>query len=379
LQSVALSIDQADAAVANARASLLPRLNLGFGYSEGRKKEVDFGPYSLAPWETSGGFSWEIDVSGKLRAAKRSAQKNRDAAVWDYQAARLLLASRVAASRFNLYRFNQELSHVNESLAASSKTTDVLVERSGAGLIADSMLNKQRAEHDRQIRQKLDLERLRDLSIVQLRTLRGGTAPAETSRKGFPVVNSADSYTLDKALRFHPEILAAEARVRAAFQLEKATRLNLLPSFKIGAFASGRTPSLGNRYRSWITKVGPSLDIPIYDPARLASVKARKAEKESAAANYRKTTLKVLEEFDSARINLRQRTAQLAAVQREIKELESARNFAREQYDAGITSQIEFLDTERRWLEAKRSGATLRQAQLNANLNLIKATGGVAL
>ena len=70
LQTVALRINQADAAVAKARASTLPRLNLGFGYREGRRQEVDFGPYDLAPWKSSAVFSWEIDVTGKLRAAQ---------------------------------------------------------------------------------------------------------------------------------------------------------------------------------------------------------------------------------------------------------------------------------------------------------------------
>ena len=38
LQGVALRIQQADAAVAEAKASTLPRLNLGFGYQEGRTR-----------------------------------------------------------------------------------------------------------------------------------------------------------------------------------------------------------------------------------------------------------------------------------------------------------------------------------------------------
>ena len=53
--------------------------------------------------------------------------------------------------------------------------------------------------------------------------------------------------------------------------------------------------------------------------------------------------------------------AQLATVRREVSEIETTRNYAREQFDAGLTSQIEYLDAERRWLEAKRSAITLQK------------------
>ena len=57
----------------------------------------------------------------------------------------------------------------------------------------------------------------------------------------------------------------------------------------------------------------------------------------------------------------------------------SAQCPAREQFDTGLTSQIEYLDAERRWLEAKRSAITLQQATRNSRVDLIKATGGASL
>jgi len=378
LRAVSLRIDRAEAAASHARAAMLPSLNLGFGYREGRARDVDFGPYSLAPWETSTGLSWEVDASGKLRAARRAAQAGTEVAIWNYQSARLLLSSRIAATRLNLYRFNAELALLEESLAANRATLDTLVERSEAGLIARSALAKQGAENEKLNRLQLDLTRLRDLTIVQLRTLRGGTLPGKTARSIFPRGQGERDRAkpLDQILALHPGILAAGAEVRAAFEIEQAAKLDLLPSFKIEALASGATFSLSDRFRTWIAKVGPSLDIPIYDPSRLAVVRSRQAQRQSAAAGYRSEVLRVLQEIDSARINLRSRHKQLAAAQREVAEIKTTRDFAREQFDAGITSQIEYLDAERRWLEAKRSAISLEQAALNARIDLTRAAGG---
>ena len=243
---MALRIDQAEASVANAHAAMLPSLNLGFGYSEGRRKNIDFGPYSLAPWETGGNLSWEIDITGKLRAAKRASVANTEAAIWDYQSAKLLLSSRIAATRLNLYRFNAEIASLNESLEASRDTLSTLTERNKAGIIANSAVSNQRAENEKIKRLQLDLTRLRDLTVVQLRTLRGGSQTGNSSKDSFPSFDSPSSKPLNKVLALHPSLLAAEAKIRAAFRMEDAARLDLLPSFKINALASGRTNSLTN-------------------------------------------------------------------------------------------------------------------------------------
>lgn len=379
LQGVALRIQQADAAVAEAKASTLPRLNLGFGYQEGRTREIDFGPYDLAPWQSSAGLSWEIDITGKLRAAQNAATERKNAAVWDYHSARLLLASRIAAIRMNLYRFNAEIANLDEALLANQRTLKSLQEQSQAGLIANSILDKQTAEEERLERTQLDLKRLRDLTIVQLRTLRGGSNPSAISKPTFPDSPPLANRPFSQLLASHPEILATESRVRSAFEIERSSRLNLLPSFQVNLLASGGQKSLADRFRIWTAQIGPSLDIPIYDPARVAALKVNQAKAKIAAAKYRETVLKILAEIDTARINFNSRSAQLATAKRETLALARSRKNAREQFDAGLTSQIEYLDTERQWLAAKLSQAALQQEMLTAQINLIKATGGARL
>lgn len=379
LQSIALRIQQAEASVAEAQASTLPRLNLGFGYQEGRRREIDFGPYDLVPWQSSAGLSWEIDITGKLRAAQSAAKERQNAAVWDYHSARLLLASRIATVRMNLYRFNAEIANLDEALSANRLTLGSLRDQSQAGLIADSVLDKQNAEEERLKRTRLDLKRLRDLIVVQLRTLKGGSNPSGINQSTFPSPQSLATRPLNQLLASHPEVLASEARVRSAFQLERAARLNLLPSFQVNLLASGGQKDLTDRFKIWTAKVGPSLDIPIYDPARIAILKSNQAKAKIAAAEYRTTVLRILAEIDTARINLASHRSQFATAERETQALARSRKNAREQFDAGLTSQIEYLDTERRWLTAKRSQAALRQAMLTAQINLIKATGGARI
>ncbi|MEZ7970016.1 MAG: TolC family protein [Rubritalea sp.] len=376
LQAVATRIAQADAAISSANASLLPRVNLGLGFLVGRKREPDLGPYTLAPWRSGASLSWEMDLSGKLRAARKSAVANKEASVWDYHAARLELTSRIAAVRFNIYRFNTEIASFHESLAGSKRILILRQEQLGAGLVAEALVNKQQIEHTRLERQKLDVIRLRDLSIVQLNTLRGGSPTSNTLQDSFPSIRSIASKPISQLLASHPSLLAEEARVRAAFQLERSARLNLLPSFALGAGINGGQTSLVNRYRVWAAQVGPSLDIPIYDPARRAALKTRQAQRMEASENYKSVVLKILAEVESAHINLNSRSSQMAALKIERLAITRSLNHSREEFQAGLISQTNYLDTEHQWLESIRSEAALRQAELNASINLIKALGG---
>ncbi|MBC8149100.1 MAG: TolC family protein [Verrucomicrobiaceae bacterium] len=75
-------------------------------------------------------------------------------------------------------------------------------------------------------------------------------------------------------------------------------------------------------------------------------------------------------------IDLTSHRAQLAAAQRKSSSLAHSLAIARERFEAGLTSQIELLETERRWLKIKRSETSLQQTLLSARLDLIKATGG---
>ena len=254
LESVALRVGQADAAVAATKASTLPRVNLGFGYQEGRRKEVDFGPYDLVPWESQAGLSWEVDLSGKLKSAKNAAVENRNAAVWDIYSARLMLASRIAKTRMNLIRLNADISNLEALLASQRRTLENSSDRSNAGLIPDAAKYTEKAEVEKITRAKQDLQRLRDLTVVQLRTLRGGSQPQNIGSAKFPKPPRLASRPLNSLLSSHPSILAAEARVRAAFQLQQSAQLDLLPSFQINLLASGAQRNLAERFRIWTLK-----------------------------------------------------------------------------------------------------------------------------
>ena len=376
LQMVAAKIARADALVADAEGAMKPSVNLGFNYLTGRQRNIDFGPFDLPPWQSGAFLSWEADLSGKLRAARNLARESRAATVQDLELARLVLGTRLAGLRLQLYRLNAEVGIVAESLQAARRTLEFLKERRAAGIVADPVVDQQKAALQSLARQRLELERKRDLTLVQLRTLRGGSAPGDPGKARFPRPERWQSRPLDEVLQDHPRLKAAAARVRSAFQLQRSARLNLLPSFRIEALATGRQTSLADRFRVWSGQIGPSLDLPVYDPARLAQVKLRQAEAKMGAAQYREAVLEVLEDLDGARINLASRQSQLAAVRQESEARKRARDRAQERLEKGVISEIDFLELEQKWLESRQMVERLQQGVLMAQLEVVKASGG---
>ena len=380
LRVLGTRLERARAQSQQASAAHWPSIKVGTGllYGNEQSRMTRFQPIDLEPWASSGSVSWELDLFGRIRAATRSARAAEQAAFWDLHGGRLLVATQVAEAHFRVLRLNEERALVSQSVSANRKIVATMRDRKVVGLISATTLRRQEAEHERLARTLLDLDRLRGLANLQLSTLLGRSTPSAPSTGGLSSTPtpSLPNRTTSAVLAKRPDLLAAEARVRSAFQLEESTRLHLLPSLSLGAGVSGESIALTSGFRDWIASVGPRLDVPIYDRKRLAAVKVQRAITDEAAALYRRSALQAFQEIESAFLNAANRHRQLAAARREVSALKEARLNTLDTFEQGIVSQIELLESERRSLEGQRQELAVRHALLRDHLALIKALGG---
>ena len=372
-------VDRARAQFEKARAAAWPSISLSSGLLPGREQSraTGWSPTELDPWAHAGSVSWELDLFGRIRAATRAAREAEQAAFWDLHAGHLLTTTQVAGAYFRVLRLREERLLVADSVSANKKILTFLRAREKAGLLSETALLRQAAEHENLTRSLLDLDRLSGLAALQLETLCGGkalTMPAgDLSAIASPPLPSRTSSIV---LAQRPDLLAAEARVRYAFQVEESKRLQLLPSLSLGISGSGRGASLLTGFRRWIATAGPELDFPIYNPARIAEVAVGRRDTDVAAALYRKQAIHAFEEVEASYLNLGNRHRQLETAQREIQSLEKARLNTLATFKNGLVSQIELLESERRSLEGKRQELAIRHALLRDHLTLIRALGG---
>ncbi|MDF1814871.1 MAG: TolC family protein [Verrucomicrobiales bacterium] len=377
LQIIAARLEQADAKVKIAKTAAWPAFNLGYGFRFGRTKEVDFGPYNLAPWTGNANLKWELDIFHKLKRARESAEFNRRAVFWDHAAARLVLASRIAESRFRIYRLKKEIDVLEESTSANSDILVILRQREKAGLIAETEVHRMVAEDEKLKRTKEELNRLQLLAEVELETLKGGQNRECDISGSLPGLPPIPCRSFDSLVCYHPSLLAAESRLRAAYRIEESARLNLLPSFTLQGNLSGASPHFFlDQFKRWHREIGPVLDIPVFDPARRADLATKRGETNEAAAEFRAALIDVIGEIDSAYVNLASRDKQIKSVRREVEALRKARHFVTANFQSGIVSQVEVLESERSYLQTSRIKAALEEAVLQDHIMLIRALGG---
>lgn len=377
LKVIAARLELANAQVKIAKVAAWPKLNLGYGFRFGRKKEAGEEPYNLAPWTGEANFSWELDVFHRLRRARESTEFNRRAVFWDLSAAKLVLATRIAESRFRIYRLKEEIAVIDDAIEANGEILEILRDRQEAGLISEIEVHRMVAEDEKLNRVKEDLNRLQLLAEVELDTLKGGQERKCDAKGSLPSLPPIPCRSFDEMICSHPSLLAAESRLRSAYRIEESARLDLLPSFTLQGNLMGASPHFFlNEFKTWTREFGPLLDIPVFDPARHATLASRRSATNEASAEYRAALAQVVGDVDSSYVNLASRKKQLDSVSREVAALGQARNLVTANLKAGIVSQVEVLESERSYFEASRSEAVLRGAILQDHLALIRALGG---
>jgi len=359
-----------------ALAMLFPTAGAGIGFVTGYEKNMatDGVRERLDPWQSEAMFSWELDVTGKNRARIRAAEA-REAAAWArFQGVKLMLATEVAAARFESVLLGEVASLLREQAAAEKEAYTLTRSLADSGLTDSADLAEREADAQSFLRMAEDMDRMQKLAGLRLDRLTGGRAQAG----GRPAyrVPSAPQRLPAEAFARRPDLIAAEAEVRAAFEIAYASRLDLLPSLSLTAGADGGQSSLRNRFQMWTASVGPRLEIPIWDPTRLAAVPRNRAEAEMAAADYRSTALTAIEEIEGGYVNFRSRVRQHASAERESASRRVAWTNAESRRKAGLISSIQATELRHAYYEARRNSIRLKIRVLNNHLRLIRALGG---
>ena len=365
-----------DTAGSRPRASAGTQLRLGGE----RTRESKFQTTSLKPWTASGELSWEMDWLGTWREQYSAAQERVRATEADLNAGRLLLAAEAANAWFAMRRFHEEQAIIADSIKHQNAIVAIYRARFKAGLIDASVIERQEAEISDLQREQIRARMLGETASRRLDRLRGmpagdGQYSLTPLRPGTGVPSLPAKLPAD-ILRQRPDLAAAEARLRSAFALERAAYLDLYPSLSLNLSGLTMTGSVTDPFRSWITQIGPRLDIPIWDPKRMESLGARHARARVVAAEYRALALRAFEEVEVAAVQFNRRGEQLQLAEEVVRKAGRVREFTADKLRAGLVSQLEVLEDERRILAARRQSLALHAELLADAVAIFRALGG---
>jgi multidrug efflux system outer membrane protein len=377
IESALQRVEAARADRFEAMAALFPKAGLSAGFREGREQNrmTNYRPDDLEPWTAAGEVGWEIDITGKLGARLAAAKAAEGAAYARWRATRLLIATEIALARFEDLVLSSEIGIQKAQLASEEKAlgmTEALFQR---GLVSSGDRSTNVSETETMRRELAELDRLRGLARLRLDRLCGGGTGSSASGN-LPTVPASPTKSPAAVWGSRPDLVAAEAELRAAFATQDAARLDLLPTLSLGAGGSLGTNSLSGQLRTWELSAGPRLEIPVWDPGRIATLKRSKAAAAGAAADYRATALKAVEEIEGAYLNFTRRRGQLQSIQREQATAQTVWIDTQAKSKSGAGTFADENLAGRRYRDAHRMTSRLRLQLLDDYLALVRALGG---
>ena len=328
------------------------------------------------------GASWELDFFGKNRSALHSALGQVRVAQAEASAARMLLASRVAHSYFQLARLNDQLRVARQALSQREQALRLVKDRVSAGL--DTRLELRQSEGGLP-EARLQIEILQEqLSLVRL-TLAAlvgqpnqPLALADTSILAVPSVQLASSIPSDLLAR-RADIAAARWRVEAAHQEVTNAQAQFYPSVNLVAFAGLSSIGLDRLIDSGSEQwgIGPALRLPLFDGGRLrANLRGKDAELDGAIGSYNAAVIDAVREVAGVLATLQAISRQQLEQQATLAASEDAYGIAVQRYDAGLSNYLSVLTTESAVLQQRRQVVDLSARAIDSQVSLMHALGG---
>lgn len=327
-------------------------------------------------------FSWELDFFGKHASALQAALGASRAAQADVAAARVVLASNVARSYFQLLRVQEQLAVARRTLEQRQQQLQLVQQRVQAGL--DTTLEQRQSEAALpEARQQI--EALEE----QAQTTRNALA-ALVASQDVPAVGSLPALRSLRTggelpalpadlLGRRPDVSAARWRVEAAARDVDVAKAQFYPNINLTAFVGLSTLGLGHLLDLGSTQwgVGPAIRLPIFDAGRLrANLRGKAADADVAVESYNAAVLEALHEAGDAVAAVRSVARQQAEQRQAETAAEGAYDIAVQRYRAGLGTYLNVLSAESTVLAQRRLGVDLAARALDARVALYRALGG---
>ena len=379
MQTALLRVDQAKAQLTAAKLSFLPSLTLS---PQGTLTSTA-GSKTVKTYELPVQASWEIDLFGNLRNAKKGTQATLLQQQTYQQAVRSELIAGIANTYYSLLMLDEQVAISQSTLEVWKEQVRTMEARMKVGEETENAVTQARASlyeleatHNDLLRQQRETENsLCTLLGMTSRSLERGTLDKqifpETLPTGIPV----------RLLSRRPDIVQAEMTLANAYYTTNQARSAFYPNLNLSGSA-GWTNALGQAVTNpgdWILSAVASLAQPLFNRGKLISnLRVSKDEEQIALLNYRQTLLDVGQEVNDALYATESAGRSLESHRKQCRELERTVQTSEALYRTGNATYLELLTARQSLLNARLNVVTDSFTQCQAVINLYQALGGGA-
>lgn len=328
----------------------------------------------------TGSLSYELDLWGKLAAARDASRWEAEASEVDRQNTALSLIGTTAADYWQIAYLNQRITLSENSIAYAEKTLELVKIKYRAGAVsaidpaqARQTLSSQKAALTQLIAQRTEarnalailFDQAPQNSLPELRQLPDNPLPV--IEPDIPV----------SLLSRRPDLRAAEWRLREYLALVDVSRASFYPSFTLTGSLGSTSTSLKDVLQNPAATLGAGLVLPFvqWNTMQL-TVKISQTTYEEAVVNFRQTLYKALRDVENALSADTQYRIQSVHLEEALYLAKQAEQLAEARYRAGATGVQAWLDAQETRRTAETSLAANRLNRLKNVMTLYQALGG---
>lgn len=330
------------------------------------------------------GASYEPDISGVRGAAVRAREADIEAAGATLGDVQVAVAAEVAANYISLRGAERRLAIARDNLANQRETAQLTDWRTRAGLLT-SLENEQARAAAEQAAARLPALETAVLQLRHALAVLVASAPAALDAELAPgaarlpdpgpgVVLAIPAATL----RQRPDVRAAEARVRAAYERVNEADAARYPTFRLDASLGLRGLEVGGSGGATLLKsLLGSISGEAFDAgAGYAQVLAQQGALVQAEAAWRAQVLQALGEVEDGLQALAADRVRAQALATAAEAAANAALLARQRYASGLADFQTVLETQRTLFTVQDDLAATRAALGTDHVQLYRALGG---
>lgn len=378
----AQNVEQAALILNIQRKELLPRIDAAISTQRGNF--IGGQPNIGDPINIYGGFgnlSWEIDLFGKLRRLNEAALADYLGSEYGLRSLRLELIANVASTYLQMreYEESYRISMVNLRLRDSS--LNLIQARFDEGYSAMIELNQAQIQKAIAASAVPRYKRLWLQSQNALSVLTGSSPVPPDSTMVFEKIEflaEIPEGLPSELLRHRPDLLESEQNIIAQNALVGAVIGNRFPSLNLTGMLGVVSTDLNDLSfdnPAWSLTV--NLLAPIFNWGQnKRRVDIERSRLEQSYLNYRLQVLNAFREVEDALIANATFREEFRARQDHVKAALNAQYLSGERYQKGVTSYLEYLESQRQAFDAQIARVSAKRQFLESYVRLYKALGG---
>jgi NodT family efflux transporter outer membrane factor (OMF) lipoprotein len=326
--------------------------------------------------------SWEVDLSGRLRAGAAAAAADALAAEDGVRGVRLLVMTDVTTNYFTLVGALRQLDTLRAISAAQDETLRLVQARHRAGLATPFDVERARTDAESARAQIPPLETIAAVSRHRIAVLIGDQAFHSASIepwRGDLAVPDIQPGQPAALLQRRPDVLALMAQLDAANARRQQAAAEWFPRLILGASFGSQNVGLNGvgLGAARFTNVAGLLAMPIFNAGRTSAMnKIAESGQREALLRAEDGMVRALEDVENALVSLSSERQRSQSLQAASASAEAALGRAQSLYDRGQIDLLPLLDAQRVRLAARLSATDSSTRLLLDSVQLYKALGG---